>query len=342
LNAKTYQPAILTQLPHRLEAITPLTFQHVTLVAHADWSKNPAKRWVAIAVLQPCHHWQVIDLYQASYPALLFTYLKSMLSLPGCILAGFDFPIGLPSVYAAKASISHFLAALPLFGQDTWKQFYLPAEEPSQISLYRPFYPSKPGHSLRRHLEQALDIPFNHLFRLCEVGHKNRRPACPLFWTLGSQQVGKAAISGWESLLAPALRTPELSIVFWPFSGRLHQLCQPSNIVVVETYPAEFYSHLGLSFSTPRRASKRRQADRIAFAPFLVSWAHHHRLHLPAPVLAKIYTGFGSSVAGEDQFDALVGLYGMINVIQGNRMCTELGLAEISNIEGWIFGQEGP
>jgi hypothetical protein len=44
------------------------------------------------------------------------------------------------------------------------------------------------------------------LRRQCERATPTRRAACPLFWTLGSNQVGKAAISGWQEVIAPAQR----------------------------------------------------------------------------------------------------------------------------------------
>ena len=66
-----------------------------------------------------------------------------------------------------------------------------------------------------------------------------------MFWTLGAKQVGRAAIAGWSQFLVPALDRIRL----WPFEGALRDLCSPLSVVVCETYPAEFYGHLGL----PRR-----------------------------------------------------------------------------------------
>jgi len=320
----------------------PTIFEQVSLVSHADWSKNPSKRWMAIAVMQDNHRWLVCELSKVCEPSNLFIYLKSRLLKSGCIMAGFDFPIGIPFSYASKAGITDFLTTLPLFGHNEWDQFYIPAELPPQISLLRPFYPSRPGNSKRQYLEKGLNIPFDHLFRLCEIAHENRRAACPLFWTMGGQQVGKAAISGWESLLSPGLYDPDLNLKIWPFSGPLASICTTGNIVVLETYPAEFYGHLGLSFSLPVRRSKRRQIDRKAFADQLISWARDHYLELHGSILDMIKDGFGNELDGEDRFDALVGLYGMINVILGNHPTGEPAAPLIPKIEGWIFGQERP
>jgi hypothetical protein len=49
---------------------------------------------------------------------------------------------------------------------------------------------------------------------------------------------------------------------------------------------------------------------------------------------------FGDCPEGEDRFDALVGLYGMIDIVQGNRSVGEPLSHRISMIDGWIFGQD--
>jgi hypothetical protein len=317
-------------------------FRHVTLIAHSDWSKEPSKRWMGFACKHSDQRWYISDLVKIDLPPQLFSFLSSKKILPGCILAGFDFPIGLPSAYALKIGITDFLTSLPMFGYFEWENFYSPAESPSEISLYRPFYPAKPGGSLRTHLEQGLGIPFSQLYRLCEVSDINRRAACPLFWTMGGQQVGKAAITGWASLLSPAINDLSMNLRIWPFSGPIDTLCLPNNIVVVETYPAEYYYHLGLSFIDPVRRSKRRQSDRVSFAKQLIQWAKDHDLDIARSLKNKIKLGFGKSLDGEDQFDALVGLFGMINIVMGNRPIWEPTSPVIAKIEGWIFGQDTP
>ncbi len=318
-----------------------MTFNHISLISHADWSVNPAKRWVAVAVLQSSGRWLFCELSNVVDPSILFSHLKSLKSKPGCILSGFDFPIGVPYSYALKTGITDFLSFLPLLGQAEWAKFFLPAVLPSEISLHRPFYPAKPGSSRRSHLENGLGIPFDRLYRLCEVGQVNRRAACPLFWTMGGQQVGKAAISGWRDLLTPALSDPALNLKIWPFSGSLAKLFHLGAFVIVESYPAEFYTHLGLSFSSFNRRSKRRYSDRKANADHLISWALAHKIDLDFSITQMLLDGFGEGLAGEDRFDALVGLYGMINVVLGCHPTGEPLLPHISRIEGWIFGQEG-
>jgi hypothetical protein len=89
----------------------------------------------------------------------------------------------------------------------------------------------------------GLDSPAD-LLRACECATtvpNKRNKACELFWTLGANQVGRAAIAGWRDLLAPALR--EGTTTLWPFHGDLAPLLESGRIVVAETYPAETYAH---------------------------------------------------------------------------------------------------
>jgi hypothetical protein len=141
-----------------------------------------------------------------------------------------------------------------------------------------------------------LDIPFESLYRLCEKAHYNRHSACPLFWTIGCQQVGKAAISGWKDLLSPAFEDHPSSLKIWPFPENFQQIIKPSNIVVVETYPAEFYRHLGLSFSGPERKRKRSQEDRKEFSSKLSGWALQHNLDLDDSIIEAGTDGFGAGL----------------------------------------------
>jgi len=318
-----------------------MSFDHISLVCHSDWSVSPHKRWVVCAALGESHRWRVSQPIPVGDPTTFFIRLGSQFIAPGCLQAGFDFPIGLPSTYAQKAGISDFLAVLPLLGMGGWQDFYQPATSPAEISLQRPFYPARPGNSRRSHLEGGLELSFAQLHRLCEMAHDNRRAACPLFWTLGSQQVGKAAIHGWQHLLAPALAQPGLNLKIWPFSGHLDELCLPGNIVVVETYPAEFYGHLGI-LNPADRMSKRSQADRRFYSEKLLSQAGRLKLDLHPGLIDSIEAGFDNLPDGEDRFDALVGLYGMINVVEGNHSSGEPVPPHISKIEGWIFGQAQP
>ena len=48
--------------------------------------------------------------------------------------------------------------------------------------------------------------------------------------------------------------------------------------------------------------------------------------------------GFGPSASGEDRFDAVVGLIGMLEYLSGKKQFFEPETDEIRQIEGWIFG----
>src|SRR5207248_4937610 len=137
--------------------------------------------------------------------------------------------------------VTEFKPFLLQLGHDDFSDFYRISARSSEISKHRPFYPHKPGGTKHSHLLSALGVTcINDLRRKCELGFDGRKPACPVFWTLGANQVGRAAIIGWRDVIAPALcsdRPP----VLWPFDGCLNDLLKPGNIVIVETYPAECY-----------------------------------------------------------------------------------------------------
>jgi hypothetical protein len=308
-------------------------------VIHADWSANPRKRWMAEAVLGADNR------YTAQAPKLIrdagLFMLTAVTGAAGGVLVGFDFPIGLPLSYARKAGIDDFLTALPLFGEDLWEDFYHVAAHPGEISLYRPFYPAKSGGTQRAHLTTALGLV--DLRRQCDYKTADRAAAAEMFWTMGAQQVGKAAISGWQELLAPALRMPEyVHLAVWPFAGSLDALLKPGWIVACEAYPAEFYGHLGVSFPRKvgkgQKSGKRVQVDRSANAPTLLEFARARDIQLDPALVDALTDGFGSDAFGEDRFDALVSLLGMLNVVLGYRPAGDPHLPEIAHIEGWILG----
>jgi hypothetical protein len=124
----------------------------------------------------------------------------------------------------------------------------------------------------------------------------SRRAACALFWTLGGNQVGKAAISGWKEIISPARR---LGAKLWPFEGSLEVLAKTSGLVLAETYPAEAYGHMGLRFATGQ--SKRRQNDRATFATSILGWAHSKNVLLAPELVSLIEDGFGAMAVGEDK-----------------------------------------
>ena len=301
------------------------------LVAHADWSKDPKKRWYAAAMLQADGHYLVSAPTAVGSLLTYFSRLRRHVGTGATVFTGFDFPIGLPERYATKVGLTDFRAALPRFGRDEWRHFYEPARSQSDISATRPFYPAGDSTGTKRqHLVDALGLADNSdLKRRCE------RSAEALFWLVGPKQVGKAAISGWRDLLAPALAV-DASLSIWPFDGRLNDLLGRPGIVVAETYPAETYRHLALTIRESSR-KKGRQPDRAADASTMRAWTRTNGVHLTRQLHSEIDDGFGPAADGEDRFDAVVGLFGMLDVVLGNRASGEPE-DDTTKVEGWILG----
>lgn len=301
------------------------------LVAHADWSKDPKKRWYAAAVLDDNGR------YRVNAPELvgpLGTYLGRLRDCAGpdnTVLAGFDFPIGLPARYAASAGLTDFRSALIRLGRNQWSDFYEPARSRSDISIDRPFYPGGESRgTTRKDLIHGLGMQdFSDLKRRCERSSR----AEAMFWLVGRKQVGRSAISGWRDLLAPALAS-EARLSIWPFDGRLNDLLKQPGVVVSETYPATMYRHLSLGVS---KGSKRRQSDRADDAATMQAWARTNGVRLTKPLQDEVEDGFGPRKDGEDPFDAVVGLLGMLDVVLGNLASGE-PQDHTTQIEGWMLG----
>lgn len=318
------------------------------VVAHADWSIDPGKRWFAMAVLGENGRYRAVAPQVVGPLPSFMDRLAARAGSAGTVFLGFDLPLGLPARYAARAGIDDFRAVLPKLGTGRWQAFFDVAALPGEVSPLRPFYPARAGPSgtvARQHLVDGLGLErYDDLMRCCDRSASGRRPAAAIFWTLGPQQVGKAAISAWRDLLIPALATGR-DLRIWPFDGALQKLFQPGSIVVAETYPAEVYAHLGVEFSKPRtglKAGKRVRADRAANAKVLLGRADLLGV-TPAPALRRaIEGGFGPSPDGEDPFDATIGLLGMLNVVLGHRSSGEPPDKVVHTVEGWILGQQFP
>ena len=168
---------------------------------------------------------------------------------------------------------------------------------------------------------------------MSDLKRRCERRAESLFWLIGAKQVGKAAISGWRDLLTPASAS-DVPLLIWPFDGHLRDLVEQSGIVVAETYPAEMYRHLGLGIS---KGSKQRRSDRAAEASTMRAWAHTNGVRLTQQLQDEIKDGFGPRGSGEDPFDAVVGLFGMLDVVLGNLAPGE-PRDDSTQIEGWILG----
>jgi hypothetical protein len=303
------------------------------VVCHSDWGTDARKRWFSMAV-------QTGESYEGHGPAPVGDHLGFLdrvqreAGKDGTAVFGFDFPIGLPARYAALIGVTQFRSFLLKLGDGEFPDFYRVSENASDVSRYRPFYPQRPGRRRHDHLVTALGLDsMNDLRRVCEQAYPGRNAACPLFWTLGPNQVGKAAINGWRDVLVPALRDP--MAMLWPFDGSLEVLLKPGYTVIVETYPAECY---GWFFREHLPIRKTRLEARQRVAPTLLRWAASANVTLKPELLRAIEGGFPE---GDDAFDAVIGLFGMLEVLMRRRSPGE-PVDNDRQVEGWIFGQACP
>ncbi len=258
---------------------------------------------------------------------------------PGAALAiGVDFPLGLPRAYAAALDLPDFrtfldsLASGPLIFPD----FFDVCDSLDQVGRDRPFYPRRGIAGMSRAAHAAalgLDGP-EHLSRLCDRATAERPAGAPLFWTLGANQTGKAAISAWRDWLIPA-RAGAAGPRLWPFEGNFLDLLDPARPLVAETYPAEALRQLGLRLP----GSKRRQSDRAGLAEPLSACIAAHGGTVTDALRAEMLEGFGADAAGEDRFDCLLGLLCVLLVLHGERADGVPDDPAIRHWEGWVLGQ---
>jgi hypothetical protein len=145
--------------------------------------------------------------------------------------------------------------------------------------------------------------------------------------------VGKGSIIGWRDVLAPALSS-DSTVVIWPFDGSLNALLRQGNLVIVETYPAECY---GWFFRGGLRGKKGEAEVRRRVAGALFSGAEKANLKLDPGLMQDIEQGFRD---GDDAFDATVGLFGMLEVLRGERQSGDPENQNVKKLEGWILGQQ--
>ena len=251
------------------------------------------------------------------------------------VALGVDLPLGVPRAYAAHRPEAGFLPFLETLR--VRPDFFRVCETLADIHPGRPFYPARGVKGMTR-ASHAAALGFagaGDLSRLCDRATPERPAGAPLFWTLGANQTGKAALAAWRDMLLPALAREPPLVRLWPFEGRFRALLAPGTVTLAETYPAEALRHLGIRL----RGSKRRQADRAAAAPMLL--AAMTRLNVaPEPALVRAVTdGLGGDAAGEDRFDCLLGVLCVINVLAGHRPDDTPDDPWVTSWEGWVLGQ---
>jgi hypothetical protein len=278
--------------------------------------------------------WRVASPVPVGEVATLFCRLRAMAGA-GAVVLGADLPLGLPRGYAQRQTChENFPAFLRALADSP--TFFLVCQTLAEVSPSRPFYPARglrgmtrAGHAAALGLGDA-----SGLNRLCDHATTERPAGAPLFWTLGANQSGKAAIAAWRDLLLPAFAGPDPPLL-WPFDGDLFDLIVPGRIVMAETYPAEALRHLGLRLP----GSKRRQSDRATLAGGLRLALDHLDAVADPALLATLADGFGADAAGEDRFDSLLGLLCVLNVLNGHRPDGIPPDPWLRTWEGWVLGQ---
>jgi hypothetical protein len=118
------------------------------------------------------------------------------------------------------------------------------------------------------------------------------------------------------------------------FRRRAIDLLDDGRIVAAEIYPAEIYSHVGLSrtFGKTSRQGRRGEANSI------LSWCARNAAAVPVDLAVQIEDGFGDDDAGEDRFDSFIGALGMMEAVAGLAGSTVPDDPAVRNVEGWIPG----
>ena len=251
---------------------------------------------------------------------------------------GVDLPLGLPRAmstrHVAEPDFPSFLRALAVR-----PDFFRVCATVEEICANRPFYPARGIAGMTRAAHAAalgLDGPAD-LHRVCDRATSDRPAGASLFWTLGPNQSGKAALCAWRDLLLPSL-AGDRPARLWPFEGDLRALLAPGGVVVAETYPAEAMRHLGLRMARQQAPPIRSRHPRGAASRGVTDLAA-----LPEPdLVTAIADGFGADAAGEDRFDSVLGVLCVLNVLAGSRADDAPDDPVIRRWEGWVLGQRHP
>lgn len=308
------------------------------LVAHADWSVDARKRWMALARRAPDAPggrpaWHVAAPVPVGEVATLFARLLDM-AAGGPVALGVDLPLGLPRAYAEGLDLPNFPAFLR--GLAARPGFFDVCATLDEVSAARPFYPRRgvAGMTRAAHAAALGLASAAGLSRACDRATAERPAGAPLFWTLGANQSGKAAIAAWRDLLLPAW-AEGVTLRLWPFDGPFRSLPAPGAIALAETYPAEALRQLGLRLS----GSKRRQADRAVLGPALLDACRRLGGLADDALTEAALDGFGAGAAGEDRLDCVLGVLCVIAVLDGHRPDTAPDDPAIRRWEGWVLGQ---
>ncbi len=287
--------------------------------------------------------------------------LAALTAAPGGAIAfGIDCPLGLPRAFIERhpALGSSFRGVLGRLASGTGPvlpDFLEVCSTLDEVGAMRPFYPRRGirGMSRAAHAAALGLVGADALSRLCDRATPTRPAGAPVFWTLGANQSGKAAIAAWRDLLLPALAAEPDRLRLWPFDGTLaacaaDAAARPGLVTLAETYPAEALDQLGLRLARSGhaptvRGSKRRQADRAGVGPALLASLENFGGVPDDRFSAMALSGFGNDAAGEDRFDSVAGLLCVLSVLCGQRRDRIPDDPWVQRWEGWVLGQcSGP
>lgn len=297
------------------------------IALHADWSLQPVKRFVCVA-RRGGQGWTVAAPIPVGDPAAL---LRRLGAEGQPVVMGLDLPLGVPRAYAISRPEAGFLPFLRARAGDM--PFFTVNETLASVSPARPFYPARGIKGMTRlsHAQALGMVQAADLSRLCDRATTLRPAGAPVFWTLGANQSGKAAIAAWRDWLAPGFAAGA-PYRLWPFEGALHELVAPGQAVLAEVYPAEALRQLGLRMP----GSKRDAVARRALAPALLDCAGSIATR---ELRAAITDGFGAAADGEDRLDCVLGLLAMLRVIDGTQPDHIPDDDWVRRWEGWVLGQ---
>jgi hypothetical protein len=296
---------------------------------------HPRKRWMTLCA-PVAGGWQVQAPEPVGDPGTLFARLRARAGgLP--VAFGIDCPIGVPRGYAALCGGGY--ADFPAFlrGLADRPAFFRVAAGLGEVSAEAPFYPARGVRGMTRlaHARALGLADAAALNRACDRATADRPAGAPVFWTLGANQSGKAALAAWRDVLIPGLAAGAVRL--WPFEGAFLGLLAPGEVAVAETYPAEAMRHLGLRVT----GSKRRQGDRAAYAAGIVAAMAALGAAASEGLRAALADGFGGGEDGEDRFDSVLGVLCVLGVLTGRRGDAAPADAWVRAWEGWVLGQDG-
>ena len=308
---------------------------------HVDWGIDPKKRWVT----RIHTHGTATPIIHEPAPFAAFSdQLFAGAYDDTSLVIGVDFPIGLPRVYAEAVGVADFRSFLRGEQGPAWDSFAAVAERLADVSLARPFFPRGRVHTddkadgpPQKAWLDRLGLAKPDTYRQCDLMTGDRPAAASLFWTVGANQVGKAAIGGWRDLVRPLLRDRSSRLGLWPFDGDMETLMAKAPVVLAETYPGEIYGW----FDCQPKAKTRREA-RLDVVPRLRAVATDFGLVLTDRAAAMLRDGFGDDARGEDRFDSFVGALGLYAIVMGQRAAPVPDDPIFRKVEGWILGQAIP